>query len=231
MGFDATEKARAFDQIAQRYYDRNFGTMSKTDFETLLFHIYMEHLLSHGEPYDDYAVSKALGITQSKVRSLKLRRELQYPGSAADWKAQVLGALKNAKYDPKSGQVQMLISENTAMIELRHFLESNGGFDTYTLNPKLFSCRVDHLVLLFEALSEQNVELDDGHRKKLRQLRLADRDMSALEKICSGAYKDGLKDLALAGSKQALTEVLKLLPFGGIAADAVREIIKLIEKS
>ena len=231
MDFNAEEKAQAFEQIVQRYYKTNFGTMSKTDFETLLFHNYMEHLLSHGEAYDDYTVSNALGITQSKVRNLKLRRALQYPGSADDWKAQVLGALKNAKYDRKSGQVQMLIPENTVMVELRHFLESNGGFDTYTLNPKLFSCRVDHLVLLFEALSEQNVELDDEQKKQLRQLKLADGDMSALEKICSGAYKDGLKDLVLTGSKQALTEVLKLIPFGGLAADAVGEIIKLIEKS
>ena len=30
-------KAQAFDRIASEYYEKNFGRLSKTDFETLLF--------------------------------------------------------------------------------------------------------------------------------------------------------------------------------------------------
>ena len=232
MGFKVAEKTAAFDLIAKRYFDRNFGTMSKTDFETLLFHIYMEHLLRNNEAFDDYTVSKALGITQSKVRSLKMRKELQYPNfSATGWKEQVLVALEGAKYDEPTKQVQMFISENTVLVELRHFLESNGGFDTYTLNPKLFSCRVDHLVMLFDKLSDNRAELSDEQKKKLEQLEAKGTDKSAIEKICSGAYADGLRELVLAGSKQALTEVLKLIPFGGLAVPAVEAIIKMLERN
>ena len=234
MGFDAAEKAAAFDMIARRYFDRNFGTMSKTDFETLLFHIYMEHLLSHKEKFDDYTVSKALGISQSKVRNLKMRKELQYPHQdpdGLDWKNAFVKALDTAVYDKETHLVSMLISEPVVMVELRYFLESNGGFDVRTLNSKQFACRVDHLVMLFEKLSEENVELEDEQKKKLKQLEAEGTDKSAIEKICTGAYEDGLKKLVLEGSKQALTEVLKLIPFGGLADTAVKAIIRLIEKS
>ena len=77
MDFSKSEIDQAFRMISARYFERNFGTMAKTDFETLLFSIYIEHLLDNNQPFDDYAMSKALGITQSKVRTLKLRKELQ----------------------------------------------------------------------------------------------------------------------------------------------------------
>jgi len=234
MGFKVAEKTEAFDLIAKRYFDRNFGTMSKTDFETLLFHIYMEHLLRHNEKFDDYTVSKALGISQSKVRNLKMRKELQYPhqySDGKDWKTELVKALDTAVYDGETHLVSMLISEPVVMVELRYFLESNGGFDVRTLNSKQFACRVDHLVMLFEKLSEESVELSDEQEKKLKQLEAKSTDKSAIEKICSGAYADGLKDLVLAGSKQALTEVLKLIPFGGLAVPAVEAIIKMLERN
>ena len=234
MGFKVAEKTAAFDLIAKRYFDRNFGTMSKTDFETLLFHIYMENLLSHNEKFDDYTVSKALGISQSKVRNLKMRKELQYPHQypdGLDWKNEFVKALDTAAYDKETHLVSMLISEPVVMVELRYFLESNGGFDIRTLNSKQFVCRVDHLVMLFEKLSEENIELEDDRKNKLKQLEAKGMEKSAIEKICTGAYEDGLKKLVLEGSKQALTEVLKLIPFGGLAATAVEVIIKLIEQS
>lgn len=43
------EKASAFDKIAERYYFANFGTMSKSDLETLLFSIYLEQILDREE--------------------------------------------------------------------------------------------------------------------------------------------------------------------------------------
>ena len=60
-----------------------------------------------------------------------LHIELQYPSSVDYKKTRVFDALKNTKYEQKSGQVPMLISENIVMIELRHYLESNCGFDSY----------------------------------------------------------------------------------------------------
>ncbi|MCR5825025.1 MAG: hypothetical protein K6G54_00510, partial [Oscillospiraceae bacterium] len=67
--------------------------------------------------------------------------------------------------------------------------------------------------------------------KKLKQIKAEGSDKSAIEKICTGAYEDGLKSLVLEGTKETLIAVLKTLPFGGIAATACESIVRLIENS
>ena len=42
MNFSNEEKIAMFDKIEQHYFTRNFGSMTKTDFETLLFSEYIE---------------------------------------------------------------------------------------------------------------------------------------------------------------------------------------------
>ena len=72
------EKAKAFDKIAEAYYNRNFGSISKSDFDVLMFSIYIERLLEQNESdmesYSDYELSKQLGITQSKIKNLKVKK-------------------------------------------------------------------------------------------------------------------------------------------------------------
>ena len=76
MEFTSEEKNALFDKIAAMYFNKNFGSTQKADFETLLFSEYIEHCLRFKLPFDDYTISKELGITQSRVRSLKERKEL-----------------------------------------------------------------------------------------------------------------------------------------------------------
>ena len=80
--FKDEDKVKAFDKIAEKYYFSNFGSTSKTDFETLMFSIYIEQLLKKNQvdynAYSDYTLSKQLGITQSKVSNLKVRKEMLY---------------------------------------------------------------------------------------------------------------------------------------------------------
>ena len=40
MKFSNEEKIRVFDLIANEYFNKNFGSMSKSDYETLLFSEY-----------------------------------------------------------------------------------------------------------------------------------------------------------------------------------------------
>ncbi|MCD8220420.1 MAG: hypothetical protein LUC50_08955 [Ruminococcus sp.] len=58
--FSSAEKEKAFHAIAVLYYDRNLGETTKSDFKTLLFSIYLEHLIQNNLPYDDYTMSVIL---------------------------------------------------------------------------------------------------------------------------------------------------------------------------
>ena len=93
--------------------------MSKADFETLLFHIYIEHLLNNGLCFDDYSISKELGISQTKVRSLKAKKELQYPHEGFDWQKAFAEDVKKAVYEENTRSVSIPIDDVNVLTELR----------------------------------------------------------------------------------------------------------------
>jgi hypothetical protein len=65
-----SEKAKAFDKIAEQYYYGNFGRMQKADFETLIFSLYLDRILDKSEQnmlsYSDYTLSKYLVLHRVK---------------------------------------------------------------------------------------------------------------------------------------------------------------------
>ena len=232
---DDSSKAKAFDKIAAEYYAGNFGQMLKSDFETILFSIYIEQCLNLEVPYDDYILSRELGITQSRIRSLKIKKELQYPYEKFDWKVAFIQYIPDARYDSVKRLVKIHISDVNVLVELRNCMEQNGWYDEYQLNPKLFQCRVDIFLALCEKLEhEQQLELSPDVRSNLEKLKKSgstEKEKSALESILTGSIEEGLKSIAISASKELLLEVLKLIPFGGLAGKAVSALADVIRMS
>lgn len=224
MDFSKSEIDQAFRMISARYFERNFGTMAKTDFETLLFSIYIEHLLDNNQPFDDYAMSKALGITQSKVRTLKLRKELQYPRAKFDWIKAFADDLKRASFDAESKKVRVLISDVNVLTELRYFMEKNGWYDEYQLNPRLFQCRVDFFLNIISKLAEESLSLDDEAERAIKEIEKQTPDgvvKKALKDILNGSIVDGTKKLLLYAGKEIGVKVLKKIPVAGATASEI----------
>lgn len=225
------ERIVAFKRIEQNFYDHNFGTMSKSDFEIIIFDIYITHLLDNGKNFDDYTMSKALGITQSRVRALKAKKELRFPRKGFKWEEAFAEDVKRATYDKDSRKISFIISDINVVTELRYYMEMRGWFDEYQLNPRLFTCRTDFFVKLCAELSDTSLDLDEASREKLNAIAVKSKnenDNSVLNKILTGALDDGLKSLMISGSKMLITEVLKVLPFGGIAASIITTLIEII---
>ena len=152
------EKAAAFDQIAEQYYMCNFGSMSKADFDVLMFSIYLERILDKSEAdmnsYSDYKLSKLLGITQSRISSLKVKKELKYPYAGFDWKQSFLRLSENARYE--NGKIKINIPDKNLYIEIKNFIESNGGFVETQLSPSLLQISPEfYLDLMFEMIDEE----------------------------------------------------------------------------
>lgn len=232
--FTEEDKAKAFDRIAERYYKRNFSTMSKTDMDTLMFDIYIEQLLDKGLPHDDYNMSKALGISQSRIRTLKVRKELQYPREDFNWVDAFAEDLKKASFDPESKKVKVLISDVNVLSELRYFVEKNGWYDEYQLNPRLFQCRVDFFVDLIHKLAEDEMVLDRDARAKIKQLEknLPDGKLkNAIQSILTGSVEDGMKKLLLYAGKKMGPELLGMLPIvGEPAKNVANALIEVLSK-
>lgn len=229
--FTEQEKARAFDRIASHYYNGNFGSMSKADLEVLLFTILIDHCRREDSRTDDYALSKRLGVTQSRVRALKQKSQLQYPAEMS-WQSYFVDCIKNARYDETKGLVKLSVPEVNVLIELRQFMLDQGWYDEYQLNPRLFQCRLDIFVLLCGKLEGGTATFPDETKKQLEALKkkLPAEQSESLGKIIGGQIQDGVIEFAKKASIESVCELLKLLPFGGLAAKAVGLLIEVIKK-
>lgn len=159
------DKAAAFDMIAEQYYMCNFGAMSKADFDVLMFSIYLDRILDTSESdissYSDYRLSKLLGITQSRISSLKVKKELKYPYDGFDWKQSFLRLSENARYE--NGKIKINIPDKNLYIEIKNFIESNGGFVETQLSPSLLQISPEYyLDLMYEMV-------DDADKPKIRK--------------------------------------------------------------
>jgi hypothetical protein len=236
--FEDKEKEKLFKDITDMYFHKNFGTVSKADLEVYLFSFYIEHLLDKGENFDDYVLGRDLGITQSRIRSLKERKELKYPRKGYEWQKEFLKHANNAKYDEAKRLIKFSIPDVNVIKDVRYFFETQGQYNEYQLNPKVFQCRLDTFVEMTKMIAEDSGEkwelkIDNKQLKELEKNieHCSEKEKSSLEKIINGAVEDGLKELLLNGSKEILRTVLEaVVPGAGMAETLFKVLIETLKR-
>ncbi len=162
--FTSEEKALLFDQLAERYYKKNFGQMSKSDIDLLMFHFYidkmMDSFLSSDGSYDynqcsDYRISKELGITQQRVRNLKIKNQLVYHDDI-DWKSALARLTENARYDRVTGKIMLNIPDPNLYLEIQNFIEERGAFVEKQLNRKVLQLRAEYYIDLVVSIEPES---------------------------------------------------------------------------
>lgn len=162
VSFSEDEKAKMFDKIASQFYQANFGQMSKSDFELLMFHFYIDKMISQNKNEDgsieynkisDYKISKDLGITQQKVRNLKVKNQLIYPIDF-DWKLALSRLTKEARYDRTNHKIMLNIPDPNLFYEIQNFIEEQGAYIEKQLNSKILQIRVEYYIDLVLSLDE-----------------------------------------------------------------------------
>lgn len=233
------EMIQGFQLIAEQYYKKNFGKMAKADFEVLLFSIYIEHLLRNNQPFDDYSIALQLGIPESRVRNLKVKKELQYHYSEYDWKKAFIEQIQYAKYDDKKALVKVAILDPNVKRDVEHYIDTLNLYSEYQLNSKLLQMRADHFIELCEKVNkeyaeENNISVDSPEeiRKKLKECQssawIDDRGKELAKKIAKDGLASCWKEIANAGSKAAFKVALKAIPCAGIVADFIEAFITSI---
>lgn len=163
--FTEKEKAAHFDELAKCFYEANFGTFSKAEFELLMFRFYMEKLMSSSKNNDgtidyhkcsDYKISTDLGITQQRVRNLKVKNHLTRP-IEFQWQKSLVPLLKNARLDNTTGKIEIPIPDPVLLLEIENYLEEAGKYAEPCLKSKLLCIRPEFYVdLQMEVLDEQD---------------------------------------------------------------------------
>ena len=154
---DDKSKAEAFDKLAERFYNKNFGSMSKSDIEVLMFSVYIDRILEkEGDDnfakYSDYTLSKELGITQSKVSNLKVKKQMQYPYESFDWRESFSRVIKNARYE--NNKIKIQIPDINLFNEIKNAIEESGGYIDLSLTHRLLQVSPAFFIDLLVVISE-----------------------------------------------------------------------------
>jgi hypothetical protein len=227
VDFTTPEKESLIDELSKLYFNRNFGSTSKADLDTLMFSAYIEHCLNSGKPYDDYSLSKELGITQTRVRSLKERKQLKYPRKDFVWEKAFATAVENAKYDKYDHYIKVIIQDINVMNEVRHFIEQRGWYDECSLNKKLLRIPLACFVEICSENDAIETAFSDEAKANIRKLKYED---SAVKAFLQNFTKEGLKSFLMSASTEIISEILPMLKFTGLAQIAFDALLKAIEK-
>ena len=210
------DKARAFDKIAELFYDRNFSSTSKSEIELLMFSFYMEAIIRANQREDgvidyvkcsDYEIAKQLGITQDRIRTLKLKKQARYPVDF-DWQKSLESIKDGIRLDTAARRIIIPVTDPNLNAEIRNYISSHGGFVDYESGKDFIRIRVEYyLMLMYETLHiDDRKRFNKEMRKKLGK---------------ANSYEDELNQL---DKRELFNNVLSLASNGLQAVDAVIQI-------
>ena len=229
--FSETEKAEGFDKIASRFYDKNFGQMSKADIEVLMFSIYIEHCLKNKISIDDYDIAVDLGIPESRIRGLKIKKELQYPYPEFYWKQVFAECIKDAKYDDKKALIKVSIHDPNVRRCVEHELDQLHLYSEHQLNSKLLQLRPDAFIELCQSIEGKNYDGKEYRQKLEDELRnsasgrLLEKEESLLSRIGTDTLSSLAPDIVKAFGKMGIKAILEIIPFGSLLSPFVEAFI------
>ena len=140
-------------EIIQSYLGRGFGSMNKNDFEVWIFN---EWRKLQDKNLSDYAISKELKISETKVKRLRYEADLKYSSDNDEKKLQeqFFKLLENAKYKKENSKLQFVIKDKLLRGYISDCLEKDGRFMDSSFNANMVSIYVDDFSFLLEQFKE-----------------------------------------------------------------------------
>lgn len=142
------------EEIIQAYLERGFGSMNKNDFEVWIFNEWRK--LQDGG-LSDYQISKALKISETKVKRLKYEADLKYAidlNNESELNERFFELLQNAKYKKENSKIQFVIKDKLLRSYINDCLEKNGRFMDSSFNSNIVSIYIDDFYYLLKTFKE-----------------------------------------------------------------------------
>jgi len=184
---DVQSKASAFDKLAEMYYFSNFGSAGKSEIDLLMFSLYLEQILDKDQndlnAYSDYTLSKQLGITQSRISNLKIKKELVYPYKDFDWKESFLSV--SNRIVAEENRIKLFLPDPNLYVEVKNAVEAAGGFIDVTLTRNLLVIKTEYFLDLMIAVSDDKDK--DRIKKEIAEKLAKNKDVDLTGKDTFGA--------------------------------------------
>ena len=129
------------DDFMEVYMDKGFGLMSKTEIETLMYHVFKKHGLLTGKCFDD---SFKLQIPEAKARKLIYDSQVKYAGRNEDeltaYLRKSVGDYLTHAFLSKSGkEIRFAIEDRYLRVALNAKLRANHYFADTSFNKDIIS--------------------------------------------------------------------------------------------
>lgn len=201
------------DALLKACFDR-FNSISKADYDVAFFHLLMENGYCDKT---DFELSRLLKLTETKVKNLRYRCNLEYPEDD-DYNARLKEILNRAAYKIEGNRIQFSIKDKMLRSYANNLLEEDGNFADSSFNSSIVSLTPMDMVDLMKKLcgSKSNKDYEDM-RKLIREsmsASLKDFPRSGQEKLRDGAVSF-VKDVARSVAPR-FTDVLADALFGKI---------------
>ena len=175
--FKGFNKEKAFDEIAQLFYNRNFSTTTKSEIELLMFSYYMEMTIQKNVDSEnrldyskcsDFAMAKQLGITPERIRTLKVKKQSRYPVDF-DWQDSLKALQNNIRLEHK--KIIIPIIDPNLLNEIRDYVETKGGYVEIEMSRSYLRIRIEYYIkLMYYTMSVENQkEFESQLKKELRK--------------------------------------------------------------
>lgn len=183
--------------IIDEYLKRGFGSMTKNDFEVMIMH----HLLqSDLQGMSNYAISRMLGIPESKVKRLIYEVNLQYEEEETDLLVNFLTCLAGAKYKRDNDRIKFIIEDVATRRYLDSKLKENNLFSDTSFNTELVVIKPQALndilkTLLKEEYVKEIKERIEGVSRKMKKEQRTEGLLKILGTLTNGLISNTIGDL------------------------------------
>lgn len=220
-----------YEIIKDNYFNKNFGSLSKSEVDLLMFKFYLEDLIKNNKDEDgtvnysiisDYKIAKELGITPQRVRNLKVKKELVFPQPNFNWKDSLRRVLENENaIRILNGNIKVNIPDPNLFYAIQDSIEDEGGYLDIQLNTKLLSVPIDDFMNLFKLIGteEECKEIEKTIEKEYKKINKSNE--TTLSKI-------QMVSEIVSNSVSAVTDIASLFtPVGSIGKAAVNIFSKI----
>ena len=188
-----------------------------------MFSIYIEQILDRTEAdintYSDYTISKDLGITQSRVRNLKEKKELKYPYSDFEWKKSFERVSRNAIYE--DGKIKIELRDKNLYNELKNCIECMGGFVDVQINNTLLQVSYKYYVDFLCELEDEKSKIEKELKKILKK--------NGIEYFDNKTIKQQLIESGIDITENLICDIIEQIPFGKTVKSIVHNTLNLIK--
>lgn len=226
------DKVKAFEFLLSEYLIAGFGVLNKSELDLLFFKIINDSLLNDEQEKGDYALSHLLGITEQRIRNLKIKSALKYPHqeiTSDSIKSFIKKQIDNVDIDLGKKLITIPVNDPNIFLELAYYIEKQNGLVYKELNPKIFTVRLDHFIKLLLALNENESDDDVTASKFNEDLIQIIKNEENLKNLVAGLQTNAISagDFFMQISFNAGLDILSKVPIFG---EGLKTIINGINK-